>query len=323
MNLSESIDLYVRRKRIDGRVFDTGYKTLSGFCRQVGDLELSQVNTQHVLSFLNRTKPAVVTWRAKHSLLTQFFEFFSARGAMPMVLMPPKKPPVCSTFVPHMYTREEIRALIKAIPQSQNNFQCSLDKQTLRSALLFLYATGARIGEVSQLSFRDVDVKKSYITISNPRFQRARRIPICPDLCHILSSYVAFRERKHPQCEHFFVSRDGHPMTAQMLHTSFQRLRVHAGVHGRGDGAGRPRLQDLRATFAVHRIDSWIKKRADLNRLLPALAAYMGLAELTATERYISLSPERFRKELLKLSPQKSRKHWRDDTALMNFLASL
>src|ERR1700722_15198111 len=46
-----------------------------------------------------------------------------------------------------------------------------------------------------------------------------------------------------------------------------------------------------------------IKGGADLNRMLPALAAYMGLVGLTATERYMALTPERFRKELSKLSP--------------------
>jgi len=82
-------------------------------------------------------------------------------------------------------------------------------------------------------------------------------------------------------------------------------------------------MHDLRPSFAVHRIASWIKSGADLNRMLPALAAYMGLVGLTTTERYMALTPERFRKELVKLSPQRNRRHWRDDPQLMEFLAAL
>jgi hypothetical protein len=96
-----------------------------------------------------------------------------------------------------------------------------------------------------------------------------------------------------------------------------------AGIQRNDGTAYRPRMIDFRSTFAVHRISSWIKQGADLNRLLPALAAYMGTASLESSEKYLSLTPERFRKELSKLSPQRGRKHWRDDPALMRFLKSL
>jgi integrase/recombinase XerD len=57
--------------------------------------------------------------------------------------------------------------------------------------------------------------------------------------------------------------------------------------------------------------------------MLPALAAYMGQMGLGATERYLFMTPERFRKALNKLSPAHSRHKWRNDPALMKFLASL
>jgi integrase/recombinase XerD len=45
---------------------------------------------------------------------------------------------------------------------------------------------------------------------------------------------------------------------------------------------------------------------------------------LGSTERYLSMAPERFRKQLVKLSPQRRKKRrWRDDPALMKFLAEL
>jgi integrase/recombinase XerD len=57
--------------------------------------------------------------------------------------------------------------------------------------------------------------------------------------------------------------------------------------------------------------------------MLPALAAYMGQRGLDATERYLFMTPERFRKALNKLSPTHSRNKWRNDPVLMKFLASL
>jgi hypothetical protein len=57
--------------------------------------------------------------------------------------------------------------------------------------------------------------------------------------------------------------------------------------------------------------------------MLPALSVYMGQVGLTSTERYLSMTPERFRKELNKLSPDKGKRHWRHDTVLMRFLEGL
>jgi integrase/recombinase XerD len=79
----------------------------------------------------------------------------------------------------------------------------------------------------------------------------------------------------------------------------------------------------MRQTFAVHRITSWIRDGADLNRMLPALAAYMGQVGLGSTERYLLLTPERFRKHLDKLRSPRCAGNWRDDERLMSFLAGL
>jgi hypothetical protein len=60
------------------------------------------------------------------------------------------------------------------------------------------------------------------------------------------------------------------------------------------------------------------------NRLIPALSAYMGQCGLGSSERYLKLTPERYRNQLVTLSPQHpSRRRWRDDPALMKFLSEL
>ena len=48
-----------------------------------------------------------------------------------------------------------------------------------------------------------------------------------------------------------------------------------------------------------------------------------GTFRVWATERYLLMSPERFRKSLNKLSPTRSRNKLRNDPRLMKFLASL
>jgi ribosomal protein S16 len=122
----------------------------------------------------------------------------------------------------------------------------------------------------------------------------------------------------------FFVGKDGKPLKRLALCLAFRRLRRLARIE-RHDGATyQPRMDDLRVTFAVHRLASWLKQGADLNRLIPALSAYMGQRGLGSTERYLKLTPNRFRDQLVMLSPQhRRRKRWRDDRGLMKFLDQL
>jgi integrase/recombinase XerD len=68
---------------------------------------------------------------------------------------------------------------------------------------------------------------------------------------------------------------------------------------------------------------SWIRNGADLNLTLPALAVYIGQAELGSTEQYLLITPERFRKELDKLSPAHGKKRWHEDKTLMKFFTTL
>ena len=109
MRLSEGIGIYVQRKRADGFAFENGSKTLSRFRKQIGDLQLSEVTTQHVSNFLNRSQTANKTWRINHSLLRRFFEYFASRNAMPMVLMPETGRLFADVLCTRLYTRGTAR----------------------------------------------------------------------------------------------------------------------------------------------------------------------------------------------------------------------
>jgi integrase/recombinase XerD len=63
-----------------------------------------------------------------------------------------------------------------------------------------------------------------------------------------------------------------------------------------------------------------MRRGMNLNRLLPALAGYLGQVDLTSTERFLLLTPERFRSELDKLSPLQGRP-WSSHLEAMSFLA--
>ena len=51
-------------------------------------------------------------------------------------------------------------------------------------------------------------------------------------------------------------------------------------------------LHCVRHTFAVHRLTAWYREGADVQRLLPVLATYLGHSDLEGTKIYLSMTPE-------------------------------
>jgi integrase len=314
----------VNRKRAEGLLYEKVPCNLTAFSQHVGNLSLNRVETAHIAAFLDCRELSVVTWRVKYHLLKHFFEFWASRGEMPMVRMPALRPLVRGrAFIPHIYSRQEIQALLNAIRSNPRHLNRVIDPQTMSTLILFLYGTGALVGEALRLKPRDVDLKAGFITIQSNRFNRTRRIPIGADMKDALLRYQRWKVRKKLTGTHFLLTKDGRPLITRTVNKRFQRIRTTAGV-ARHDGAKyQPRMHDLRSTFAVHRISSWIKHGANLNRMLPALAVYLGQVGLASTERFLSLTPEYFRKPLEILSPKRTKKHWRDSPALMRRLAEL
>jgi integrase len=63
-----------------------------------------------------------------------------------------------------------------------------------------------------------------------------------------------------------------------------------AGVR---DGAGRrPRVHDLRHTFAVRRVTAWHHEGRDVNHLLSLLSTYLGHVGIESTQVYLQPTAE-------------------------------
>lgn len=322
MKLVHGVERYVVWKHGIGYRFERGETNLLAFSRHTGDIELAEVKPDHILSFLNSKSVSTITWRLKYWILHRFFEHYANRGDMPELVLPPPKPFVKQTFVPHVFTKTELRSLLEATAHNAKSI-IRIDGPTLHTVILFLYGTGVAVGESTRILQSDVDLQNGFVTIRSPGVRRSRSIPIGRDLQDVLCRYAVWRSQIKGPSQHFFVTKRGRQISGEMIAKNFKRLRRIAGIH-RWDGSRyQPRLSDLRFSFAVHRITKWIEDGVDLNRMLPALAAYMGQMGLGSTERYLFMTPERFRKDLDKLSPMRGKGQWSGDVELMRFLASL
>jgi site-specific recombinase XerD len=323
MRLADAIEQYIAHKRAAGCSFARAESRFAAFYRRVGDLELDKVTALHVQQYLDSAIVTTATWRNKYFLLLRFFEYWVVREATHELVMPPVRRRVRQSYIPYVYTRAELRALLRATILCQQGRGTEMSSQTFRALMLFLYGTGARSGEALALRWGDLNLTAGTVVFPANAFKPGRTIPLNSDLRQILQSYSRWRIRARIAGDYLFATRGGKALSSATIRHSFNRLCKAANIR-RCDGAPhKVRLLDLRCTFAVHRITSWIRNGADLSRMLPALAVYMGQVGLGYTENYLLMTPERFRKQLNRLSPAHSKRHWRDDGALMDFLAKL
>ena len=306
MRLRTAIKIYVGRKKLSGLRYTKSEQTLRAFARHVGGPPLDAVTSTQVLDFLNGPRTSATTWRHKFGQLRKFFEYWQFRDHLDRLPLPRMRPPSAQTFVPYIYSKTELRIILDATSLSQKGKSCMVDAQTFRTLLLFLYATGMLLGEAMRLLRDDVDLDRGIITVRGWRFGRLRRIPIGPDLQRVLKSYSAARNMATVEGRTYFVNKLSQPINDVTLSKSFQRLRKIAGISRNDGGCYQPRIHDLRHTFAVHRLTAWYKQGSDVHSMLPALSAYMGFVCLNAAERYLTMTPERLRKQLSKLSLRRS-----------------
>ena len=169
-----------------------------------------------------------------------------------------------------------------------------LEPYTCRMLILLLYGAGLRISEALSLTLANVDLAASILTIRESKFYKSRLVPMSPALTTILENYVVQRAKEHSTKldAALFLTRTATPLARRTAEHIFSRLRVRAGVSRHDGGRYQPRLHDLRHSAAVHRVVAWYRQGADVQRLLPQLATYLGHVHIAATQRYLTLTPE-------------------------------
>jgi len=289
MKLHPVIEQYISLKKSLGFRFDTSRRVLMAFSRAMGDVGLGDIKPPAVRGFLDGHGPVTTFWPLKWRILRGFYRFAQARGFAHRSPLPTQAPKVTTSFTPYIYTQQDLRNLLRAINPKR---AAGLSSATLRALLLLLYGAGFRISEALQLEETDVDLKNCLIHVRCSKFFKARLVPIGPSLTQELEDYGGKRTPSNGSNGRFFRTKRGAPISCCAADRIFRALRLAAGVK-RTDGCYyQPRLHDLRHAAAVHRLVSWYREGVDVSSLLVSLSVYLGHLDLSATQKYLTMTPE-------------------------------
>jgi len=293
MTLSSAVETYVMLKQSLGAVFSVDARILHAFVRAVGDVPVNAITPDLCAAFCRGQGPPTRFWSRKHEALRGLFRYLVGRGHLHHSPLAEPGPRIQSTFQRYIYTREDLHWLLEAAARPVHP-AALIEPRTLQLLLLVLYATGLRAGEALRLRCCDVDVQNRLLTIWDTKFFKSRLVPIGTDLCMALSRYAKQRTKlalPGGESSVFFATRTGQAISLGRLEYAFTRLLRQTRV-GQGYAGHRPRLHDLRATFAVHRLIAWYREGADVQARLPLLSTYLGHLNVSATSTYLTMTAE-------------------------------
>jgi integrase/recombinase XerD len=299
----EAITQYVTFRQAAGADFRPTAQLLGAFCRAVGpDVPIADIPVERVQAFVDGHGPVTCYWHRKHSALRRFYRYAVGHRLLehvPLSSTTARRPPA---FVPYLFTRDEVRRLLDATSRYRTG-RFHLEPHTFRALVLLLYGAGLRLGEALHLTLADVDLPAALLTIRDTKFYKTRLVPLGPDLCGAMRRYAERRQGDYSTQaaeSAFLVDRKGWPLKDGTVRQAFAQLRRCAGI-SRTDGARyQPRPHDLRHAFAGHRLTTWYRCGADVQRLLPHLSTYLGHVTIAATQVYLTMTPELLREASLR-----------------------
>jgi integrase/recombinase XerD len=243
------------------------------------------------------------TWWREYQIIRSFFQFWLSRHKLAGLPMPRPQAALPSPFRPYIFSRTELVRLLLAIERTP-----LLDPMTMRTFLLFIYGTGARVYEAINLRVSDINFQNKLVSLRRPDGGQRRMLPIGRTLRNTLDLYLQSSAAQRRDADLVFVTCNGRQIRHNTLRYNFVRICGRARIHQEHGYSPTPGMRDLRHTFAVHVLETWVREGKDLRQKLPVLSGYMGHALLTSTELYLRLVPNRFVKPLSRLQEPLNRR---------------
>ena len=295
--LGPQLQAFINLKRAMGRRYEASDKDLERFDRFVATFEsTTDVVTRELveawLAACQRLHPR--TRKKLLGLVRQFCIYLARHEPRTYVpgrgLMPTRIP----EFKPYIYSTDEVRALLQAaVNMSAGRYP--LRPKIFYTVLLILYGAGLRIGEALRLRLRDVDLQNGTLFIHETKFFKSRIVPMSQSLCDAIADYLQERLAAASSPESFlFLNFHARPYSTDKFAEGFRQLMRAADVPRRPT-THRPRVYDMRHTFAVTNLLRWYRNGTDVIALLPLLATYMGHVSVLSTQDYLRATPELLR----------------------------
>ena len=241
---------------------------------KVNPFEASHKDLRLYLAELDQAQYSRTTINRRLSALRSYFTWLNVTGVTTNNPVAVLQGPKTARTLPRVLQPEEMVRLLSVYRDSDK--PADIRNQAI---LEFMYACGARISEVSDLKFENIDFDSGIVRI----FGKGRKERIVPvyEMALMSMRRYAFQARESllngKECDAFFVSTRGNVMGPDALRKMFKETLKLAGLN--------PCItpHDIRHTFATDLVEGG----ADLR----SVQEMLGHSSLSTTQIYTHVSP--------------------------------
>lgn len=190
---------------------------------------------------------------------------------------------------PYIFTPDEIARMLDTARGLRATSLNPLRPHTYEMLFGLLAATGMRISEATGLRLGDV-LPGGVLHIRTTKFNKSRLVPLHASVMAALDTYLRVR-RRYAGCEdRLFLTECGQPLPYGTVRHSFDAILHRAGIGQ--DRPRKPRIHDLRHTFATRVLEQCGAGREEVARDFVALSTYLGHSHIKHTYWYLEATPD-------------------------------
>jgi integrase/recombinase XerD len=290
-SLREHADQYLAMRRALGfklESFGTGLYSFIAFAEAASIVTVTEQAALDWAIDASRSSDQVI-WSRRLMIVRSFTRHLAVLEPATQVPAPDILPHHYRRIAPHLFTPGEITAL----QATAGTLRPQLRGLTWSILIGLLATTGLRVGEACHLDDVHVDLDEGVLTVLDSKFGKSRRVPIHATTSAALAGYQQVRRARfsRPATAALLVNSRGTRLDEHNASHTFTALLQTANLPAT-PGRRRPRLADLRHSFATATLTQWYRDGGDVQARLPLLATYLGHADPKSTYWYLSASPE-------------------------------
>lgn len=288
--LDQELADYLALRRALGYRLVRPEKLLNQFLNYLQDVGVNTVTVEAALDWARLPASGDTNWWAHRlSVVRGFATYLHALDPateVPAADLLPHRP---HRATPYLYSDDDVTALIAATA----SLRTPLRRATFATLIGLLSVTGMRVSEGIALDRGDIDLNAEHLLVRDTKFGKTRELVLHPSAIDALRHYLRLRDRlpSAKATPAVFVSTAGTRLIYCNVHWTFHRLVRLAGLTPR-PAPCRPRIHDLRHSFAVRSMLDAYTAGQDGQARLTLLSTYLGHVSPASTYWYLSASPE-------------------------------
>ena len=259
---------YLRVRRALGFKLEGTEILLTQFLAYLHEHVADTITIEHALRFATAPAGASSRWHALRLSAIRCFTRWAA-ASDPRIQVPPRR-------------------LLTAAHQLHPAIRAA----TIHTLIALMASTGTRTGEALALDLTSLDLAAGTLLVTG-KYGKTRLLPLHPTVRAGLLGYLDTRAQLLPAgaCTALLISSTGRRLPPSTVHPAFRAVVHDAGIDP-GSGACRPRLHDLRHTFAVTTMLDAYRSGANPATVLQILSTWLGHADPADTYWYLTGTSE-------------------------------